>query len=142
MGISEAEREEDEVLQIVQDRKDAYRKLIVRDGRLVGAILVGDTSAAGTLVQHFDRGDLLPEDPLELLCASSGATDPATRLVCNCHKVNEGRICEAIAQGSDSLEALGTATKAGTGCGSCKGELGQLLSKHSNKVSLPMVATN
>jgi len=142
MGISEAEREEDEVLQIVQDRKDAYRKLIVRDGRLVGAILVGDTSAAGTLVQHFDRGDLLPEDPLELLCASSGATDPTTRLVCNCHKVNEGQICEAIAQGADSLEGLGAATKAGTGCGSCKGELGQLLSKVSNKVSLPMVAAN
>jgi NAD(P)H-nitrite reductase large subunit len=56
--------------------------------------------------------------------------------------VNEGQVCEAIAQGADSLEALGAATKAGTGCGSCKGELGQLLSKAPNKVSLPMVASN
>lgn len=140
MGISEAEREEDDVLQIVQDRKDAYRKLIVRDSRLVGAILVGDTSAAGTLVQYFDRGDLLPEDPLELLCSSAGAPDPATRLVCNCHKVTEGQLCDAVAAGADSVEALSAATKAGTGCGSCRSELSQILSKATKKVSLPMVA--
>lgn len=140
MGISDAEREEDDVLQIVQDRKDAYRKLIVRDNRLVGAILVGDTSAAGTLVQYFDRGDQVPEDPLELLCTTSAAPDPATRLVCNCHKVTEGQLCDAVAAGADTVESLCAATKAGTGCGSCKSELSQILSKASKKVSLPMVA--
>jgi nitrite reductase (NADH) large subunit len=142
MGISQPEREEDEVLQIVQERKDAYRKLIVRDGRLVGAILVGDTSAAGTLVQLFDRGDLLPEDPLELLCQSAPVADPATRIVCNCHKITEGELCEAVAQGAATVEALCDVTKAGTGCGSCKGELGQILAKASKKTSLPMVAAS
>jgi nitrite reductase (NADH) large subunit len=142
MGISQPEREDDDVLQIVQERKDAYRKLIVRDGRLVGAILVGDTSAAGTLVQHFDRGDLLPEDPLELLCQSAPVADPATRVVCNCHKITEGELCEAVARGAATVEALCDATKAGTGCGSCKGELGQILAKASKKTSLPMVAAS
>lgn len=142
MGISEAERPEDDVLQIVQDRKDAYRKLIVRDRRLVGAILVGDTSAAGTLVQHFDRGDLLPEDPLELLCQPATAADPATRIVCNCQKVTEGQICEAVAQGADSVDAISAATKACTGCGSCKNEVAQILAKTPKKVALPMVAAS
>jgi nitrite reductase (NADH) large subunit len=142
MGVSEPEREEDEVLQIVQDRKDRYRKLIVRDQRLVGAILVGDTSAAGSLVQYFDRGDVLPEDPLELLCQSAPATDPATRVVCNCNKVTEGTLCEAVMQGADSLEALCAATKAGTGCGSCKGELEQILVRATQKPSLPLVAAS
>ncbi len=141
MGISEPERPEDDVLQIVQDRKDSYRKVIVRDGRLVGAILVGNTEAAGTLVQYFDRGDLLPADPLELLCQSSATSDPFTRLVCNCNKVTEGQICEAVAQGADSVEAIGVATKAGTGCGSCQSEIGQLLARTPKK-SLPMLATN
>lgn len=140
MGISEPERPEDDVLQIVQDRKDAYRKLIVRDRRLVGAILVGNTAAAGTLVQHFDRGDLLPEDPLELLASSAPAADPATRLVCNCHKVTEGQICEAVAQGADSIDAISAATKACTGCGSCKNDVSQILAKAPKKASLPMVA--
>lgn len=142
MGISEPEREEDDVLQIVQDRKDTYRKLIVRDGHLVGAILVGDTTAAGTLVQYFDRGDPLPEDPLELLCQSAPAPDPATRLVCNCHKVTEGALCDAVAAGADTVEALCAATKAGTGCGSCKSELGQILARAPKKASLPLVAAS
>jgi nitrite reductase (NADH) large subunit len=141
MGISEPEREEDEVLQIVQDRKDAYRKVIVRDGRLVGAILVGDTTAAGTLVQYFDRGDLMPADPLELLCQSPAAADPATRIVCNCNKVTEGQLCEAIARGADSIEALGEATKACTGCGSCKSEVAQILAR-APKRALPLVAAS
>jgi nitrite reductase (NADH) large subunit len=140
MGISQPEREEDDVLQIIQDRKDTYRKLIVRDGRLVGAILVGDTTAAGSLVQYFDRGDLLPMDPLELLCQSAPATDPATRLVCNCHKVTEGALCDAVEAGADTVEALCAATKAGTGCGSCKSELGQILARAPQKKALPLVA--
>ncbi len=140
MGISQPEREEDDVLQIVQDRKDTYRKLIVRDGYLVGAILVGDTAAAGSLVQYFDRGDRLPEDPLELLCQSAPAADPATRLVCSCHKVTAGALCDAVAAGADSVEALCAATKAGTGCGSCKSELGQILARAPKKISLPLVA--
>jgi nitrite reductase (NADH) large subunit len=142
MGISQAERPEDDVLQIVQDRKDAYRKLIVRERRLVGAILVGDTSAAGTLVQHFDRGDLLPEDPLEVLCQPALTSDPATRIVCNCQKVTEGQIREAVAQGAESVEAVSAATKACTGCGSCKTEVSQIVAKCPKKASLPMVAAS
>jgi nitrite reductase (NADH) large subunit len=139
MGATEPEREGDDVVQIVEDRKNAYRKLIVRDRRLVGAILVGNTSAAGTLVQHFDRGDLLPEDPLELLCAAAPVSDPATRVVCNCHKVTERQICEAIAQGAASVDAICGATKAGTGCGSCRSELLQILGRAPKKVELPLV---
>jgi nitrite reductase (NADH) large subunit len=142
MGISEPERPEDDVLQIVQDRKDAYRKLIVRDRRLVGAILVGDTSAAGALVQCFDRGDILPEDPLELLCQTTTTSDPATRIVCNCNKVTEGRICEAVAQGAVTIEAVGEATKACTGCGSCKSEVAQIIARTPKGALLPMVAAS
>jgi nitrite reductase (NADH) large subunit len=141
IGVTEPERENDEVLQLIEDRKNSYRKLVMRDGRLVGAILVGNTSAAGTLVQYFDRGDLLPDDPLELLCQAAPVADPATRMVCNCNKVTEGQICEAVAQGADSVEAIGDATKAGTGCGSCRTELGQILAR-SPKRALPMVAAS
>jgi nitrite reductase (NADH) large subunit len=140
MGATEPEREGDEVLQIVEERRHAYRKLVIRDGRLVGAILVGNTAAAATLVQHFDRGDLLPQDPLELLCQSAAPANNGARLVCNCNKVSEAELCAAIEQGCDSVEALGAATKAGTGCGSCKSELGQLLARSPKKLSLPLVA--
>jgi assimilatory nitrate reductase catalytic subunit len=53
-------------------------------------------------------------------------------------------IREAIANGAQSVAELGEMTKAGTGCGSCKVELAQLLDapapREKNVVSLPLVA--
>jgi nitrite reductase (NADH) large subunit len=118
---------------VVEQRKNAYRKLIVRDGKLMGAILVGNTAAAATLVQSFDRGDPLPEDPLEALCpgmTGGAAATSGERTVCNCNKVTEDGIKTAIAAGADSVERVCAATRAGTGCGSCKGELARLVSRH------------
>jgi nitrite reductase (NADH) large subunit len=51
----------------------------------------------------------------------------AERVVCTCNKVTETAVRAAIADGADSIAALGQCTRAGTGCGSCKGELQQLL---------------
>lgn len=143
MGVREPQLDSDDVFQITEPRRDAYRKLIVRDHHLVGAMLVGNTAAAGTLVQLFDRGDPLPEDPLEVLCQVRPGGSTADRTVCNCHKVSETVLREAIGNGADSVEALGAATKAGTGCGSCKTELAQLVSKHGKSSNgVPLVAAS
>ncbi|WP_438042123.1 FAD-dependent oxidoreductase [Sorangium sp. So ce128] len=133
MGSTEPELESDDVLQVVETRKSTYRKLILRDGRLLGAQFVGNTAAAATLVQLFDRNDPLPADPLEALCAGGGAgpAAQAERIVCNCHKVSEATLREAIEGGACSLDAACAATKAGTGCGSCRGEVAQLVARHA-----------
>lgn len=132
MGRIDPELDSDEVIQVVETRRGAYRKLVVRGRALVGAMLVGNTAAAADLVRIFDRGDPLPDDPLEALCpgASSGGDERADRMVCNCNKVSEGRLREAISCGAASVEALCLATRAGTGCGSCRTELAQLLARH------------
>ncbi|CAN91307.1 MULTISPECIES: FAD-dependent oxidoreductase [Sorangium] len=133
MGSTEPELESDDVLQVVETRKSTYRKLILRDGRLLGAQFVGNTAAAATLVQLFDRNDPLPADPLEALCPGGGAgpAAQAERVVCTCHKVSEATLREAIEGGACSLEAACAATKAGTGCGSCRGEVAQLVARHA-----------
>ena len=135
MGRIEPELDSDEVIQVVETRRGSCRKLVVRGRALVGAMLVGNTSAAASLVQILDRGDPLPEDPLEVLCprASFGAEARGDRQVCNCHKVTELRLREAIAGGAATVEALSQATKAGTGCGSCRGELAQLLARQAQE---------
>src|SRR5204862_5141262 len=79
MGLTEPQQESDEVIQVVEDRRGIYRKLIVRDGKLVGAILVGDGESAPTLARWFDRADLLPPNRLDVLCSgdvSAAAADP------------------------------------------------------------------
>ena len=129
IGALHAELESDEVVQVIETRKQSYRKLVLRDGKLIGAILVGNTEASAALIQMFDRGDALPEDPLEALCSSAaGSAASADRIVCSCHKVRQSAILEAIAQGAKSLETIAECTRAGTGCGSCRTDLTRLLS--------------
>jgi nitrite reductase (NADH) large subunit len=137
MGCTEAALESDQVFQVVEERRDAYRKLVIREGRLVGAMLVGNTAAAGRLVQLFDRQDSLPEDPLEILCTLRAGGAAAERIVCNCHKVTDTALKTAIANGAESVEALSAVTKAGTGCGSCKNEIAQLMTSLVKKVTPP-----
>jgi nitrite reductase (NADH) large subunit len=133
MGTMDPELESDDVLEVVEQRRNAYRKIVMREGKLVGAMLVGNTAAAASLVQMFDRGDAMPADPLEALCPMMVASPAAAgeRIVCTCNKVTEAGIKEAIAGGCGSVEAVGTATRAGTGCGSCKNELARLIARHA-----------
>ena len=142
MGALDPEIESDQVFQVIEERRDAYRKLVVREGRLVGAMLVGNTAAAPGLVQLFDRADPMPDDPLEALCQLRSSEGAGDRMICNCNKVTATAVRHAIAQGAGSVDALGVATKAGTGCGSCKGELAQLVAAHAPKTPrlLPQAA--
>jgi nitrite reductase (NADH) large subunit len=132
MGRTDPELDSDEVIQVVETRRGSYRKLVVRGRSLVGAMLVGNSSAAASLIQIFDRGDPLPKDPLEILCPGASFDGArADRVVCNCNKVSEARLREAIAAGAATVEALSQTTRAGTGCGSCRTELAQIIARHS-----------
>lgn len=142
LGILEPVLDSDEVIQVVEERKHAYRKLILRDRKLIGAQMVGNTQAAAALIQLFDRGDLMPEDPLEGLCAftAGGAASAGARLICNCHKVTEETIIQCIVQGAGSADEVGAQTRAGTGCGSCRSDVNQLVQLHAKKAALAVSA--
>jgi nitrite reductase (NADH) large subunit len=130
MGIVEPEYDTDEVVQVIEDRRGVYRKPIVRDGRLAGAVLVGDADGAAALVQWFDRGDPLPPHRLDVLCSADAAPAAADPEVCNCHHVCESDLVSAIQNGCTTLPQLAAATRAGTGCGSCRGQVASLILKH------------
>jgi len=52
----------DEVVQFSEPKRGTYKKLIIRDGRLVGGILLGDISKAAYLIQAFDRNTRCPKN--------------------------------------------------------------------------------
>ncbi|MDI1429867.1 FAD-dependent oxidoreductase [Polyangium sorediatum] len=114
-----------------------YRKLVIRDGRLIGAVTVGEW-------ENLDRIRELLKAPLPLSfwdmrrfrgtgnlwpkSESSPVADwPAEAIVCGCVRVTRGALALAIEGGCSSVEALGTKTGAGTLCGSCKPLLSELL---------------
>jgi nitrite reductase (NADH) large subunit len=134
MGITEPADERDEIVQFTEPRKGTYKKLIVRDGRLVGGILMGDISKAGYLMQCFDRDAPLPDERLSLLfdLGTPGQKItldemPAEMQVCNCNGVTKAAIGACVAAGKRSAPAVMDATRAGKGCGSCKGLVGDLV---------------
>jgi nitrite reductase (NADH) large subunit len=127
-GVLEPSLETDRVLQVIEEREFSYRKLVIRGRQLVGAMFVGNVTNCASLVQTFDRGDLLPEDPLEVLCTITGAASSAQdRTICTCYKVSEAAIIACVKEGADSCEAVTEQTKAGAGCGSCRSEVARLV---------------
>lgn len=136
MGRIEATHAHDEVVQIVEERRGVYRKLVIEDGRLAGAILVGDSSSAAELVQLLDRRVVLPANRLDVLASgdaiANAGSDPE---ICNCHRVCKSTLQTAIRNGCDTLPKLSGQTAAGTGCGSCRGQLANLILQHSHAVA-------
>jgi nitrite reductase (NADH) large subunit len=127
MGVTEPSEEGDEVVQFTEPKKGTYKKLIIRNGRLLGSILLGDISKAPYLTQAFDRNTPLPEERLSLLfdigAPSVGATIdemPVDMQVCNCNGVTKGAISGCVTAGKRTLKTVMEATRAGMGCGACK----------------------
>jgi nitrite reductase (NADH) large subunit len=95
---------------------------------------MGDISKAAYLMQCFDRDSALPEERLSLLFdlgtpAQKITLDemPAEMQVCNCNGVSKAAIAACVAAGKRSAPAVMDATRAGKGCGSCKGLVGELV---------------
>ena len=136
MGEKEPCSDEDEVVSYLEPARGIYKKLVVRDGQLAGAILLGDGLAAPGLLQAFDRGSVLPENRAALLFPSSDETKGAaaadlneTEQICNCNGVTKGELVAAVKAGCATLEALCAATRAATGCGSCRPEVESIFSQ-------------
>ena len=134
MGQTEPTEERDEVVQFSEPKRGHYKKIIVRDGRLVGGILMGDISKAAYLMQAFDRDSPLPDERLSLLFDLGAPPEkvtldemPADAQVCNCNGVSKAAIGASVAAGCRSAGAVMKATRAGMGCGSCKGLVGELV---------------
>jgi nitrite reductase (NADH) large subunit len=136
MGDVQAPPESAQVLVHSDPERGVYRKLVVKGGKLAGAIVLGETTSAALLLRLFKRGEPVPEQPLDLLAGGKGTTVeadadvamlPDETEICNCHHVPKKTILETIRGGAKSVEAIGAACKAGTGCGSCQSLLGGLL---------------
>ncbi|MBO0790365.1 MAG: NAD(P)/FAD-dependent oxidoreductase [Ktedonobacteraceae bacterium] len=135
MGEKEHHPEQDEIVTYAEPTRGIYKKLILRGGKLVGAIMLGDSPTTPRLLQLFDRGEIIPENRAELLFPIAGDSSAATTLkdlpdstqICNCNGVSKGEIVAAVKSGKRSLKVLCEATRAGTGCGSCKSQVQALL---------------
>ena len=126
--------ENEEVVAIVYENKFSgiYKRInVTKDGKkLLGGILVGDSSDYNGLFQIYSNAMALPPNPEDLILGSRGGENltmgsamdlPDTAVICSCENVNKGSICCSITDGTcETLSDVVKLTKATSGCGGCK----------------------
>jgi nitrite reductase (NADH) large subunit len=134
MGVPEPANAQDEVVLFAEPKRGRYKKLIIRNGRLVGAIMLGDLDKVAYLTQAFDKNTPLPEERLSLLFDIGAPSKkvtldemPAEAQVCNCNGVSKGAIGACVSSGKRTPKLVMEATRAGMGCGSCKSLVSDLV---------------
>ena len=134
MGVQGPERDTDEHLVFSEPKKGIFKSLVIRDEKLIGATVLGDTTKVAFLMQAFDRGLPLPAERLEMMfnlgapTAEVGAAELADDAqVCNCNGVTKGALVTAVEGGCKSVGAVMDKTRAGKGCGSCKTLVAQIV---------------
>ncbi len=127
----------DEEVLALDTRRGRYRRLLVRDdGRLAGAILLGDLRDARRLRELLESGEEVPAELLDGFAdaPAGGYGDPSiaegdpTANICSCQGVTRGEIVHAIRdRGLDTVAQVAEHTRASTGCGGCRPDVTALL---------------
>ncbi|HEY8933901.1 MAG TPA: molybdopterin-dependent oxidoreductase [Cyclobacteriaceae bacterium] len=119
----------DEIL-FIDKSKRYYKKCIIKDDKLVGAIMIGDKSEFAEFKMLIEDNIELSERRMQLLRSGKKADPVVGKLVCSCNQVGRGNLQKLIDGGCKTLNELCQASGAGLGCGSCKPEV-QLIIKES-----------
>jgi assimilatory nitrate reductase electron transfer subunit len=124
-----------QVAQWADPEHGRYVKMVSRAGILEGFVAVGMPRTAAELTLLFERGSELPADRSVLLRfdgpdyvpSAAGDAFALDATVCWCNGVSVGSIANAAAEGERTIACVSAATRAGTGCGGCKGRIADVL---------------
>src|SRR5574337_198681 len=135
-----AEGEGREEIVLRDAARGVYRRLVLKDGKLIGVVLYGDVSHGAWLFDLVKRGVDVADirdtmmfgpgaaggAPLDPTAAVAALPDDAE--ICGCNGVSKGTVVEAIkARGLTSLDQVRAHTKASSSCGSCTGLVEQVM---------------
>jgi nitrite reductase (NADH) large subunit len=117
-----------------------YKKLVLKDDKLIGACLYGDTVDGSWYFKLLREGRAVHDIRDKLMFGESNIGDVGheghskaaamadSDEVCGCNGVNKGSICKTIKEkGLFTLDEVRKHTKASASCGSCTGLVEQLL---------------
>jgi nitrite reductase (NADH) large subunit len=121
--------------------RGVYKRVIVKEDRVIGAVLYGDTGDGNWYFDLLKKQDDVSEirdalifgqafasgggaslNPLDAVAALSDDAE-----VCGCNGVSKGQVMACISGGANSLDAVRSGCKASASCGSCTGLVENLL---------------
>ena len=132
---------------LAQEDDDAYRKLIIEQGKFVGAACVGPWEDLPMIRQAIHKQKMLwPMQRARFKRTGSpwaGGAGlpvqqwPADAVICSCMGVTRGQVSEVIQDGAKSAGQIAEVTRASTACGSCSSLVCELAGGESVPVSAP-----
>jgi nitrite reductase (NADH) large subunit len=145
----------DDEITLRDDARGLYKKVVLRDGKLVGAVLYGDVADGQWYLQLMrDKQDVTPlRDRLVFgrafaesgTAATAGpdfAAMPDDTQICGCNGVCKGAIVAAIRDKKlTSLSEVRAHTKASASCGQCTGQVEGLLAFTAGDAAKPTKKT-
>ncbi len=119
--------------------RGVYKRLVLEEDKLVGAVLYGDTADGSWFFGLIKDGTDVSEMRETLIFGPAyqggAAADPMAAVaalpddaeICGCNGISKGTIVEAINNGATDLGAIRSTTKASASCGTCTGLVEQVL---------------
>lgn len=141
IGLSEIPDDGNSYEEIIFFDKAAryYKKCIIKDNVLVGAILFGDKQEFAEFRELIKNKTELSEKRLTLLRSGSPSKPVKGKIVCSCNNVGEGNLTDELKNSGTTFESLCKNTGAGTVCGSCRPEINAIFVQNLNSLKYDLV---
>ena len=119
-------------LRVQDDLDGVYKKVVFQEGKVIGAVLFGDTAEGSRLFSLIRKGEDFAGREKEVLFGPSGGGGAVSNedlvqamsgdeIVCGCNGVTKDTIVESIEEkGCVSINEIKACTKASGSCGGCK----------------------
>ncbi len=129
LGVTELPADDPSYEEVVfiDKAKRYYKKCIIHNDRLVGAIMIGDKTEFTEFRDLIQNKIELSEKRLQLLRSGKKAEPVIGKLICSCGSVGKGNIINKIKEGCIEMKSLCQSSGAGVGCGSCRPEVEAIL---------------
>ncbi|WP_086039873.1 nitrite reductase large subunit NirB [Staphylococcus aureus] len=122
-------------IEIFNSVDNNYKKIFLKDGNVVGAVLYGDIDDGSRFYNMMKKGGSTEDYTLVSLLTKGGeeaslsiADMADDETICGCNGVDKGTIVNAITEnGFTTVEEVTAKTKAGNSCGKCKPQIAQIL---------------
>ena len=122
-------------IEIFNSVDNNYKKIFLKDGNVVGAVLYGDIDDGSRFYNMMKKGESTEDYTLVSLLTKGGeeaslsiADMADDETICGCNGVDKGTIVNAITEnGFTTVEEVTAKTKAGNSCGKCKPQIAQIL---------------
>ena len=126
------EDESTKVYKTYDDWNGVYKKVLIENGKIAGAVLFGDTKDGNKLFNFIKNGSRIEEyleSSQSVISEVNTVADMSDdELICGCNGVTKRSIVEAIkANGLTTVDQVKGCTNASRSCGGCKSLVSDLL---------------